>query len=71
MNSLVEGEKEEAKIYVIDLETQRVSPKVVTPQTIGDGFFTVNAESFGPPEWVVTEGATYLHADQEVSLNQP
>jgi RND family efflux transporter MFP subunit len=70
MNALVQGDEDSAEIYVVHPSSSEVSRKHVTPQFIGDGYFTVSAQNFGDPQWVVVRGAPYIEQNRPVEITQ-
>ncbi|WKN29710.1 efflux RND transporter periplasmic adaptor subunit [Porifericola rhodea] len=68
MQALVEGHKDEASIFVANHKSKQVQKVKVTPQHIGNDFFTISASLPPAFDYVVTEGAAYLKDQDSIQI---
>ena len=66
MNALVEGDKNTAKVYVLDEKTATAHRVRIRPDHIGDDFFTVPTAEVTLDQPLITEGAAWLREGSKV-----
>ncbi len=60
MSALIEGSRQEVKVFVPDEDSAVARLIAIPPQYIGDDYFTVLQKDWNAAKQVITEGAPYL-----------